>query len=66
MEGVVYDGVKVFSATRSTDREKLGAWMTEWLKNNANLEVVETRVVQSSDNAYHCLSIVAFWKRRAR
>lgn len=63
---VGYDGVKVFSATRSVEREKLGEKVTGWSRENTDLEIVETRVLQSSDNAYHCLTIVAFWKKIAR
>ena len=64
MAGVAYDGIKIFSATRAAEREKLGEKMEGWSRVNQHLDVVEARVLQSSDNAYHCLTIAVFWKRR--
>lgn len=58
------DGVKTFSATRAVDRERLGQEVEAWSRMNQHLEVVDVRTLQSSDKAYHCLSIVVLWKRK--
>jgi hypothetical protein len=52
--------VKVFSATKSKDREKLGERVTDWLAANPTLEVVRTSVTQTSDHGFHCLTLVLF------
>lgn len=52
--------VKVFSATKSKDREKLGERVTDWIAANPTLEVVRTSVTQSSDHGFHCLTLVLF------
>jgi hypothetical protein len=59
-----FTGVKVFSATKAKEREELGESITRWLKANADLEVVDKVVTQSSDNEFHCLSIILFFKAR--
>lgn len=61
----MFTGVKVFSATKAREREELGDQVTRWLKANANLEVVDTEILLSSDNEFHCLTIVVFTKVRA-
>jgi len=55
-----YSIVKVFSATKSRDRERLGDRVTTWLAANPTLHVVRTSVTQTSDRAFHCLSLVLF------
>ncbi len=57
-----FNGVKVFSATKANDRAVLGESMTTWLQNNPTIEIVDKVVSQSSDNEFHCLSIVLFYK----
>lgn len=57
----MYDGVKIFLATMHRDREVLGERVTEWLR-STSVEVVDYAVRQTSDVAYHCLSIVIFYK----
>ena len=58
-----FDLVKVFSATKATQRQDLGDTATTWLKCNANyLEPVDYSVTQSSDRSFHCLTIVIFCK----
>jgi hypothetical protein len=52
--------VKVFSATRARDREALGEAVTAWLANNRDLRVAKACVNLSSDDEFHCLSIVLF------
>jgi hypothetical protein len=59
-----FTGVKVFSATKAKEREELGETITRWLRSNADLEVVDRVVSQSSDNEFHCLSIVLFFRQR--
>jgi len=59
-----FTGVKVFSATKAKEREELGETITRWLKANA-VDVVDRVVTQSSDNEFHCLSIVLFFRERA-
>ena len=59
-----FTGVKVFSATKAKEREELGETITRWLKANADVEVVDKVVSQSSDNEFHCLSIVLFYNHR--
>lgn len=58
----VYNGVKVFSATKAREREALGDRITDWLRANGKVEVVETVVTQSSDREFHCLTITVFYK----
>jgi len=59
-----FNGVKVFSATMVSDREKLGEKVTEWLNRHPDLEVRDMVVTQSSDEAFHCLAItVFFWEK---
>jgi len=60
-----YTGVKVFSATKALDRDRLGDQVTGWLHSNSKLEVVETVVTQSSDSEFHCLAITLFYKMAA-
>lgn len=55
-----FRGVKVFSATMAQERKGLGERVTEWLARHPGVEVVDKRVLQSSDSEYHCLSIVLF------
>ena len=59
-----YDGVKVFSATKAMERESLGEKITAWLKDNDGLTVVDTVVRQSSDNQFHCVTIMVFYRER--
>ena len=60
-----FTGVKVFSATKAKEREELGETVTRWLRSNADVEVVDRVVSQSSDDEFHCLSIVLFYRNRA-
>lgn len=59
-----YTTMKVFCATRSSERDRLGEKMTAWLVERPYLEVVDQVVTQSSDDEYHCLSIWVFLKDR--
>jgi hypothetical protein len=59
---VQFTGAKVFSATMFAMRDQLGDKVTEWIKSNPNLQIVDAVVTQSSDSAFHCLSIVVFYR----
>jgi hypothetical protein len=52
---------KVFSATRFAERDQLGELVTRWMAEHPGLELVELRVTQSSDAAFHCLTICVFY-----
>jgi hypothetical protein len=60
-----FTGVKVFSATKAKEREELGESITRWLRSNGDLEIVDRVVSQSSDDEFHCLTIVLFYRPRA-
>jgi hypothetical protein len=60
--GAMFTGVKVFSATKAKERDDLGEQVTRWLRANGDLEIVDRTVMQSSDNEFHCLSVVLFYK----
>jgi hypothetical protein len=62
-DGKVFDGVKVFSATKQKERETLGETITAWLtEQGQSIRIVDKVVCQSSDNAYHCLSVTIFYQ----
>jgi hypothetical protein len=50
------------SATKAKERDDLGEQVTRWLRANADLEIVDRTVMQSSDNEFHCLTVVIFYK----
>lgn len=56
-----FNGVKVFSATMAQERDQLGEKVTAWLSERPELQVVDTIVTQSSDEAFHCLAITVFY-----
>ena len=60
----MFTGVKVFSATKAKEREELGEIVSRWVKTNPDLEVVDKEISQSSDNEFHCLSIVLFYRNK--
>lgn len=62
--GATYSIVKTFSASKHADRENLGDAVTRWLADHPTLEPVETVVTQSSDSAFHCISITLFARER--
>jgi hypothetical protein len=61
-----FTGVKVFSATKAREREELGEAVTRWLRSNTEVEIVDRVVTQSSDDEFHCLTIVLFYRDRVR
>lgn len=59
-----FDAVKVFSATKQKERDNLGEQITLWLAAHRGcIEVTDKIVKQSSDSAYHCITIVLFYRR---
>ena len=60
-----FNGVKVFAATMAHQRDQLGetvtAWLTEARAQKPGFELVEILVRQSSDDEFHCLTIVVFY-----
>lgn len=63
MSGKQLIGMKVFSATKKADRDRLGEVVTEFLQGCREVEVT-AKVLQSSDASFHCISIV-LWLWRA-
>jgi hypothetical protein len=58
---VKINGVKVFSATKYQERDVLGEKVTAWLRERPGFEVVDVVIRQSSDEAFHCLSITLIY-----
>jgi hypothetical protein len=58
---VLFNGVKVFSATMVADRDQLGEKVTSWIGNNPNKKVTDIVITQSSDEAFHCIAITVFY-----
>jgi hypothetical protein len=59
-----FNGVKVFSATMAQEREHLGEKVTDWIRSRPEVEIVNTVVTQSSDEAFHCIAITLFFKEQ--
>jgi len=60
-----FNGVKVFSATMAQERENLGEKVTDWIRSRPDVEIVNTVVTQSSDEAFHCIAITLFFKEQS-
>jgi putative lipoic acid-binding regulatory protein len=62
----VFNGVQVFSATMFHQRQELGEAVTRWLeearRTRPGFELVDMQIRQSSDEAFHCVSITVFFK----
>jgi hypothetical protein len=59
-----FNGVKVFAATMIAQRQTLGETVTAWLKDarvRPGFQLVDIIVRQSSDQAFHCISICIFY-----
>ena len=61
-----FTGVKVFSATKAQERQVIGDLIRDWIERNPHLEMVEREMLQSSDTKFHCLTIILFFRERAR
>src|SRR5262249_30297688 len=57
-----FNGVKIFSATMFPQRQQLSDVVTQWLAGRPDLEVVDIVVTQSSDAAFHCVTISVFYR----
>lgn len=62
----MFTGVKVFSATKAREREDLGEVVNRWLRDHRDVEVVDRVVAQSSDNEFHCLTVILFFRDGAQ
>jgi len=60
----MFEGVKVFSATKAKERENMGEAITRWLQNHKDIEVVDKVGTQSSDKEFHCLTITLFYRKK--
>ena len=58
----MFTGVKVFSATKAREREELSETVNRWLRDHRDVEIVDRVVAQSSDNEFHCLTVVLFFR----
>ena len=65
-----FNGVKTFCATLWAQRQSLGEQVTRWLEDarakRPGFQVVDVVVKQSSDEAFHCLSIAIFFNEDSR
>lgn len=63
--GSAFNGVKVFCATTSTARAALGERVDAWMRGHAEARVVDVVTTQSSDDAFHCVTITVFYEEPA-
>jgi len=62
---VKFDGLQIFSATLHQNRAALGEKVTAWLTTNRpHVDVIDIEVHQSSDNAFHCVTIIVYYQRK--
>ena len=61
-----FNGVKVFSATMFADRAQLGEKVTAWIAGNSQRKLTDIVVTQSSDEAFHCITISVFYHETMR
>lgn len=62
-----FNGVKIFSATMFNDRLVLGEKVTQWLqekRKDPSFELVDFKVTQSSDEAFHCIAMNVFYNEK--
>ena len=61
-----FNGVKVFCATMFHQRQDLGEVVSSWIddarRTRLGFELVDIKIAQSSDEAFHCISICLFYK----
>ena len=60
-----FNGVKIFSATMCADRGQLGERITAWLATGQR-KLTDIVVTQSSDAAFHCITISIFYHEATR
>ena len=60
-----FNGAKVFAATMIAQRHTLGETVTAWLEEaratRPGFKLVDIVVRQSSDRAFHCITITVFF-----
>jgi hypothetical protein len=61
-----FSGAKVFFATKARDRDTLGEKITEWIRANPANRIVSKFVTQSSDSAFHCITITLFYQEESQ
>ncbi|HEX3761501.1 MAG TPA: hypothetical protein VHW23_22545 [Kofleriaceae bacterium] len=61
-----FNGVKIFSATMFADRGQLGERITAWIANGPARKMTDIIVTQSSDAAFHCVTISIFYHEAVR
>jgi hypothetical protein len=61
-----FNGVKIFSATMFADRSALGDKVTDWITNGPHRTLTDIIVTQSSDAAFHCVTISIFYHETLR
>lgn len=59
---IMFNGVKVFSATMFQQRDVLGEQVTGWIAAHPQRNVTEIVVTQSSDSSFHCFTIAVFYR----
>ncbi len=50
--------IEVFSETMMKGHEHLGQKVSEWLRAHPDFEMTELRSMQSSDNQFHCVTLI--------
>lgn len=63
---VPFNGVKIFSATMFADRGQLGEKVTDWIASSPQRKLTDIVVTQSSDAAFHCITISVFYQETIR
>ncbi|HPH64361.1 MAG TPA: hypothetical protein PLF40_01380 [Kofleriaceae bacterium] len=53
--------MKIFSATMMMDRLQLGEKCTAWIQEHPDFQIVEIQVTQSSDEAFHCITLTVYY-----
>jgi len=61
LEASTFNGVHLFFATRFAERQVLGETVTAWLAAHSHLKIHDIAVMQSSDAAFHCVTVVVFY-----
>ena len=61
LRSAAFNGVKVFCATKFADRQSLGDTVTRWLAEHREFDIADIVVTQSSDSAFHCLTVSVFY-----
>ena len=61
-----FNGVKIFSATMFADRGQLGERVTAWIASGPPRKLTDIIVTQSSDAAFHCVTISIFYQESMR